>query len=90
MFSKFDDNLDQITMLPFKAKLLYHNKNVYSNTLQKRKARENETFEQHETRIAKQRERTKQKRAREDPEEREACLARDRKRKRVKLAMKTK
>ncbi|CAB4460943.1 unnamed protein product [Rhizophagus irregularis] len=49
------------------------NKFISRDTLQKRKARENETSSQRETRLAKQREITRQKRARENAnaEERE-------------------
>ncbi|CAB4393448.1 unnamed protein product [Rhizophagus irregularis] len=48
------------------------NKFISRDTLRKRKARENETSSQCETRLAKQREITWQKRARENAEEREA------------------
>ncbi|CAB4390617.1 unnamed protein product [Rhizophagus irregularis] len=65
------------------------NKFISRDTLRKRKARENETSSQCETRLAKQREITQQKRARENAEEQEARDARDKERKRVKLAMET-
>ncbi|CAG8764534.1 2645_t:CDS:1, partial [Rhizophagus irregularis] len=58
-------------------------------TLRKRKARENETPSQRETRLAKQRESRQRKRANESVEEREARLARDNGRKCAKLAVET-
>ena len=54
------------------------NKFISRDTLRKCKARANETPNQRETRLAKQRENRQQKRAREDVEEREARLACDR------------
>src|SRR4051812_22334484 len=65
------------------------NKFISQDTLRKRKARENETSSQRETRLAKQREYERRKRANEDAEEREARATRDKERKRVKLAMET-
>ncbi|CAB4382385.1 unnamed protein product [Rhizophagus irregularis] len=65
------------------------NKFISRDTLRKRKARENETSSQRETRLAKQREITRQKRARENAEEREVRDVRDKERKRVKLATET-
>ncbi|PKC52918.1 hypothetical protein RhiirA1_480386 [Rhizophagus irregularis] len=65
------------------------NKFISRDALRKRKARENETPNQCETRLAKQRESRQQKKAREDAEEREARVARDKERKRVKLAAET-
>ncbi|CAG8753569.1 12071_t:CDS:1, partial [Rhizophagus irregularis] len=62
------------------------NKFISRDALRKRKARENETPNQRETRLAKQCGSRQQKRAREDAEEREACVARDKERKCVKLA----
>ena len=53
------------------------NKFISRDTLRKRKARENETPSQRETRLEKQREYRRQKRARENAEEQEAHAARD-------------
>ncbi|CAB4430314.1 unnamed protein product [Rhizophagus irregularis] len=67
------------------------NKFISRDALRKRKARENETSSQRETRLEKQREITRQKRARENTnaEEREARGSRDKERKCVKLATET-
>jgi hypothetical protein len=67
------------------------NKFISHDALRKRKARENETYSQRETRLAKQRKNTWQKRARENAntEERKARAARDKERKRVKLVTET-
>ena len=65
------------------------NKFISKDTLRKRKARENETSDQHEIRLAKQRKNRQQKRAKENAEEREARVAHDKERKRVKLATET-
>ena len=54
-----------------------NNKFTSRDTLRKRKARENETPSQRETRLAKQRESRQRKRANKNVEEREARLARD-------------
>src|SRR4051812_41974541 len=75
----------------FSIACIMDNKFMSHDALQKRKARENETSSQRETRLAKQRENTRQKRARENAntEEREVRAARDKKRKCVKLATET-
>ena len=62
---------------------------INRNTIRKRKSRENETSDHRETRIAKQREKTQQKRAVEIAEERDTCRTYDRERKRQKLANET-
>ena len=59
------------------------------NTIRKRKSRENESPEHRETRIAKQREKTRQKRAMETAEERDARHAYDRERKRLRIVTET-
>jgi hypothetical protein len=78
-------------LLSFSIVCIMDNKFISRDALRKRKARENETYSQRETRLAKQRENTRQKRARENAntEKREARAARDKERKRVKLATET-
>ncbi|CAI2185973.1 19521_t:CDS:2 [Funneliformis geosporum] len=58
-------------------------------TLQKRRARENETQNERETCLARNREYKQRKREKENAEENEALLVRDREQKRAKLAMET-
>jgi len=66
-----------------------NNKFISRDTLRKRKARENETPSQRETRLEKQHEYKRQKRAREDAKEKEVHAAHDKERKHVKLVMET-
>jgi ATP-dependent DNA helicase PIF1 len=62
---------------------------ISSNTIRKRKSRENETSDHHENRVAKQREKTREKRAVETAGERNTRRTYDRERKRLKLANET-